>query len=303
MGKKTKVALSVGAAGIAAWAASKVVAKPVPREGKKALDFENPIILAHRGGLADTPEHTMAAFTASAELGVHGFAIDARLTKDEEIILFHDETVDRTTDLSGNVSDFTLQELKAADAGYGFSDDNGIFKYRDQGEQVVTLREMLELFPHMFVMINLVDAPDTYEGSLMPSKLWGLLDEIGVEDRIAVTSPYDEQTDRFNLYAQHKIAIGAGVNEVKKAYAAYASRFGHLYNPRADLFRVPDKKALFHYGSDSFVQFLSRLNIPIYFEAITDRGTFTRLLNAGAAGFIVDNPELALEIVQEHGGE
>ncbi|MFS0574371.1 glycerophosphodiester phosphodiesterase family protein [Sporosarcina sp. 179-K 3D1 HS] len=303
MGKKTKVALSVGAASIAAWAASKVVAKPVPREGKKALDFENPIILARRGGVAGTPEHTMAAFAKSAALGVHGFAIDARLTKDEEIILFHDESVDRTTDLSGNVSDYTLDELLEADAGYGFADDKGIFTYRNQGEQVVTLRTILEQFPHMFIMINLVDSPDTYEGSLMPSKLWGLLDEIGAEDRIAVTSPYDEQTDRFNLYAQHKIAIGAGESEVKKAYAANASKFGHLYNPRADLFRVPEKKAIFHYGSDSFVQFLSKLNIPVYFEDVEERETFIKLLNAGAAGFIVDNPEYALKIVQEYGGE
>ena len=52
MGRKTKVALTVGAAGVAAWAASKVVAKPVPREGKKALDFDKPVILAHRGGLS-----------------------------------------------------------------------------------------------------------------------------------------------------------------------------------------------------------------------------------------------------------
>lgn len=303
MGKKTKVALSVGAAGIAAWAASKVVAKPVPREGKKALDFENPIILARRGGFAETPEHTMVAFTKSAELGVHGFAIDARLTKDEEIILFHDESVDRTTDLSGNVSDFTLEELKKADAGYGFADDQSIFAYRDKGEQVVTLREILEQFPHLFVMINLVDSPDTYEGSLMPSKLWGLLNEIGAEDRIAVTSPYDEQTDRFNLYAQNKIAIGASENEVKKAYAAYVSKFGHLYKPQADLFRVPVKKAIFNFGSDSFVQFLSKLNIPVYFEEVTDQDTFTKLLNAGAAGFIVDNPEWALTIVQQHVGE
>ena len=46
MGRKTKVALTVGAAGVAAWAASKVIAKPTPREGKKASDFEKPIILS-----------------------------------------------------------------------------------------------------------------------------------------------------------------------------------------------------------------------------------------------------------------
>lgn len=68
----------------------------------------------------------------------------------------------------------------------------------------------------MLIAINLKDSPDTYEGSLMPSKLWRLLDELGAEDRVAVTSSYDEQTDRFNLYAQNRVATGAGDSEVKK---------------------------------------------------------------------------------------
>ena len=55
MGRKTKVALTLGAAGIAAWAASKAVVKPVPREGKKALDFDRTVILSHRGGLLEAP--------------------------------------------------------------------------------------------------------------------------------------------------------------------------------------------------------------------------------------------------------
>lgn len=303
MGKKARVALSVGAAGIAAWAASKVVAKPVPREGKKVLNFENAIILAHRGCLNEAPEHTMAAFLKSAALGVHGFAVDIRLTKDEEIIVFHDEFADRTTDFSGKIADFTLAELKKADAGYHYTDENGYFSYRDKGERIVALREFLEKFPHMFIVINLKDSPDTYEGSLMPSKLWGLLEELGAEERVAVTSVFDEQTDRFNLYAQNKIALGAGQNEIKKAFASYTSKFGHLYKPRADMFRIPAKMGVFTLGTGNFVQFLSTLNIPVYFEGVEDEGTFVKLLNAGAAGFIADRPSLAMEIVQNHVSE
>ena len=118
MGRKTKVAISVGAAGIAAWAASKAVAKPVVRESKKALEFENPIVLANRGGQFGAPENTLSAFTNSASLGVHGFSVDIRLTKDEEILVFHDEYLDNTTNLAGKIADFTLTELKNADAGY-----------------------------------------------------------------------------------------------------------------------------------------------------------------------------------------
>lgn len=303
MGRKTKLALTVGAAGIAAWAASKAVAKPIPREGKKALAFDNTVILAHRGGLLEAPENTNAAFSKSAALGVHGFAIDVRLTKDEEILVFHDEYADRTTDFAGKIADFTLDELKKADAGYKFQDENGEYPYRDTGEQLLSLHELLEKFPHLFININLKDSPETYEGSLMPSKLWRLIEDLGVEDRVAVTSTYDEQIDRFNLYAQNRIAIGAGEDEVKKAYAAFTSQFGHLYNPHADLFRIPEKLGIFPLGTEGFIKFLTQLNVPVYYENINNRESIIQLLNAGAAGFITDRPAFAIELLQDNAVE
>lgn len=300
MGKKRKVALTIGAAGIAAWATSKAVAKPVPREEKEALSFEKPVVLAHRGGLEEAPENTIAAFEKSAAHGVHGFAIDIRLTKDEEILIFHDEYADRTTDLAGKISDFTMDELKEADAGYHFKDNNGKHTYRGTGEKLVTLRQMLEQFPHLFMCINIKDSPDTYEGSLIPSKLWRQLEELGAEDRVVVTSNFDEQTDRFNLYAQSRVAIGAGETEVKKAYTAFTSQFGHLYNPRADLFRITSKMGLFPIGTGSFINFLADLNIPVYFEDMNDSETMNTLLKSGAAGFITDKPSMAMEVLQEN---
>ena len=298
MGRKTKVALTVGAASIAAWAASKAVAKPISRAGKKALDFESPIILANRGGLLEAPENTDAAFAHSAALGVHGFSIDIRLTKDEEILVFHDEYVDQTTDFSGKVANFTLAELKKADAGYHFESDNGEHPYRGTGEVLLSLQELLEKYPHLFININIQDSPNTYEGSLMPSKLWKLIEVLGAEDRIAVTSMYDEQIDRFNLYAQNRIATGSGNNEIKKAYAAFTSQFRHLYSPQADLFCAPAKLGIFPLGTEGFINFLSNLNIPIYFTNINDPDMITTLVNAGAAGIITDKPSLALATIQ-----
>jgi len=300
MGRKTKVALTVGAAGVAAWAASKVVAKPQPRPRMEALEFKDPVVLAHRGGMKSAPEHTMAAFSNSAELGVHGFAVDIRLTKDEEIILFHDETADRTTDFSGRISDYTIDELKKADAGYMFEDSEGNFPFRGKGEKIISLRELLTAYPHMLIAINLKDSPDTYEGSLMPSKLWRLLEETGSEERVIVMSAFDEQTDRFNLYAQNKVATGAGNDEVKRAYASYTSKLGHLYKPRADLFCIPEKLGLFPMNTESFVSFLSNLNIAVYYTNVSDRDSFAKLLNIRAAGFITDEPAIAMEVIQRN---
>lgn len=300
MGKKTNVALTVGAAGIAAWAASKVVAKQTPRNDKKVLQFEKPIVLANRGGLTVAPENTMAAFTHAASLGVHGFLVNIRLTNDEKIVVFHDEYVNRTTNLEGKIADFTFKELQQADNGYFFTNQDGHFKHREKGHTIMSLQELLEQFPHLFICIQIQDTPDTYEGSLIPSKLWHLIEELGAEEKVAVISAFDEQVDRFNLYAQNRVAIGAGNREIKKAYTAYTSQFGHFYRPNADFFCSPQKLGVFPVGTLGFINFLAKLNIPLYFNDIEHTADIETLLHAGAAGFITDNPTLTMEIIRKN---
>lgn len=299
MGKKTKIGLAAAAVGAAAWAGSKAIANPQLRPAKEVLNYERPIVLAHRGGGKLAPENTLAAFNKSAELGVHGFEIDIRMTKDEEILVFHDEYIDRTTDGAGRVADLSLDQLKAFDLGYHFIDLEGKHSYRGKNEQVVLLHELIEKFPQMYINIDIKDNPETYEGSLVPSKLWRLIDSLGVQDRVAVTSFYDEQIDRFNLYAQNRVAIGAGENEVRKAYASYNSQFGHLYQPRADVFQIPVKSSVFRLDSPRFIAFLENLNIPVHYWVIDETDAMRTLINAGAKGIITDRPDLAVALISE----
>lgn len=300
MGKKTKIALAIAAASAAAWAGSKAISKPQQREGKTALHFDRPIILAHRGGSHLAPEHTMPAFEKSAQLGVDGFEVDIRLTKDEEIIVFHDATIDRTTDGFGLVADMTLEEINAFNHGYQFEDVDGNRPFRDKKVDVVTLRALLETYSTMLVNIDIKDAPDTYEGSLMPSKLWRLIEELRVADRVVVTSFYSEQVDRFNLYAQNRVALGAGESDVRKAFTAFSSQFGHLYHPKVDVFQIPTKSGVVALDSSKFIQFLNNLNIPVYYWAINDLVTMNKLIQNGAKGIITDRPDIAIVLLQNY---
>ncbi|AQQ53816.1 glycerophosphodiester phosphodiesterase [Planococcus lenghuensis] len=300
MGKKTKIGIAAAAAGAAAWAGSKALIHPELRSAKEALSYERPVVLAHRGGMLLAPEHSMAAFQNAAELGVDGFETDIRLTKDEEIIMFHDSHVDRTTDGAGRVADMTLEELKKLDAGYQFTDLEGNNSYRGKGEIIVTLKEVLRKFPDMFINIDIKDAPETYEGSLIPSKLWRLLESEGALDRVVVTSFFDEQIDRFNLYAQNRTAIGAGVNEIKKAYSAFTSQFGHLYKPRADLFQLPVRYKSIPLDSPRFISFLEQLNVPVHYWVIDDKDEMKILLASGARGIVTDRPDLAVDALRTH---
>lgn len=298
MNKKKNVALTIGAASLAAWAASKAVVKPNPRKDKEALAFEKPIILASCGDSSRAPENTMEAFTHAANLGVHGFSVSIRLTNDEQIVVFHDEYVNQTTNFEGKVADYTLEELKQADAGYYFEDEKGNYPYRNTGLTILTLEELLKEFPHLFISIQIQDMPETYEGSLIPSKLWFLIEELGVEDKIAVLSTSDEQIDRFNLYAQNRVAIGSGNKELKKAYTSYMSPFSHFYRPMIDLFFSPQKLGLFSIGTPGFIRFLGKLNIPIYFTEVNSPIQIQTLAQAGAAGFITKQPKLVIDALQ-----
>lgn len=88
-----------------------------------------PIIIAHRGRDATTPENTLAAFRHSIDRGITILEVDVRRTKDDELVLLHDETLDRTTNGTGRIAELTLAEAQALDAG--------------QGERIPTLRESL----------------------------------------------------------------------------------------------------------------------------------------------------------------
>lgn len=299
MGKKTKIGIAAVAVGAAAWAGSKAIATPQVRPGKKVLTKTAPAVLAHRGGCAIAPEHSLAAFSKSAELGVDGFEVDIRLTKDEEIIVFHDEFLDRTTDGAGRVADLTLTELRKLDLGYRFEDEKGNNPYRGKGESIMTLAELIEKFPGMWINIDMKDSPETYEGSLTPSKLWRLIDSLGIHDQVVVTSFYDEQIDRFNLYAQNSVALGAGENEVRRAYAAFNSQFGHLYRPKADVFQIPVKSSMFRLDLRRFIAFLENLNIPVHYWTIDQSEEMQALINAGAKGIITGRPDVAVQVKKD----
>lgn len=76
-------------------------------------------LVGHRGAADLVPENTLPSMAAAIELGVNELETDLRLSKDGEIVLMHDATVDRTTDGHGAVNDLTLAQLRALDAGHG----------------------------------------------------------------------------------------------------------------------------------------------------------------------------------------
>ena len=89
--------------------------------------------IAHRGASGHAPENTLAAFRKAVEMGVDGIEMDIHLSADDEVVVIHDSTLDRTTDAEGQVAGLSLAEIREADAG--------------DGERVPTLGEALDAIP------------------------------------------------------------------------------------------------------------------------------------------------------------
>ena len=94
-------------------------------------------IFAHRGSKSNRPENTLAAFAEAVRVGSDGIELDVHRTKDKQLIVIHDESVDRTTNGRGLVRQLTLQQIKDLDAGSWFHPD--YFR-----EKVPTLEEVLD---------------------------------------------------------------------------------------------------------------------------------------------------------------
>ncbi|MCK4516014.1 MAG: glycerophosphodiester phosphodiesterase, partial [Spirochaetaceae bacterium] len=92
-------------------------------------------VIAHRGGRQLRPENTLIAFRNAVELGVDALELDVHSTRDGTLVVIHDGTVDRTTNGTGAVSDLTIEEIIALDAGYNWpvKEDSADHPYRGTG--------------------------------------------------------------------------------------------------------------------------------------------------------------------------
>lgn len=96
------------------------------------------IVVGHRGSSGDAPENTIASFSKAIDDCADMIEADIQMSRDGQIMVIHDKTLERTTNGSGLVKDFTLDELKKYDAG-------GWFDKRYEGERIPTLDELIEL--------------------------------------------------------------------------------------------------------------------------------------------------------------
>ena len=145
--------------------------------------YENAVrIAAHRGNSKYYPENTLPAFLSALSMPIDQLEIDLHMCKDGHIVMIHDHTVDRTTNGTGRVRDFTLAQLKELDAGSWKGEEFA-------GTRIPTFIEFLEMlkdYPEMTVNVELKDYPreDPEWAHLSADKAIALIEEYGIADRI-----------------------------------------------------------------------------------------------------------------------
>lgn len=178
-------------------------------------------ILAHRGASGYAPENTRASILEGLKQNCDGFEVDVQLTKDGELVIFHDWSLERTTNGSGFLKDKKLSELKALDIGSWFSK-----KFKD--EKIMTLKELLEIVPPE-KLLNIEIKVRHGEVNHIEKKVIEVLEASSRLDSNIIISSFDhriiKKINDIKPEAQVGIVVAAGLLDLKN----YISNF-NLYS-------------------------------------------------------------------------
>ncbi|MCO0596448.1 glycerophosphodiester phosphodiesterase [Peribacillus butanolivorans] len=152
------------------------------------------LIFAHRGSAGTHPENTMSAFKEAARVGADGIETDVQLSKDGEVVIIHDEKLNRTTNASGFVKDRTLMELKTFNASNSYKGKMG-------NERIPTLEELLIWLKNnqLLCIIELKNTLFLYPG--LEEKVIRLIRSYEMEERIIISS-----FNHYSLVNCHQLA-------------------------------------------------------------------------------------------------
>lgn len=240
-------------------------------------------IFAHRGYSGKYPENTMIAFKKALECGVDGIELDIQLTKDGEVVIIHDETIDRTTTGKGFVIDYTYEELEKFDAS---------FKFKDLGfNKIPTLREYFQLVKDYDIVTNVELKTGINEYLGIEEKVWELIKEYNLEEKVIISS-----FNHFSVMRMKKIAPQLKYGFLSEDWIIDAGKYTHshgvqCYHPR------------FNNLVPNVIKELKKYNLEINTWTVNLEEDMKYLYSNNIDVIITNYPELAQEIKKEYQGE
>jgi glycerophosphoryl diester phosphodiesterase len=276
----------VGAAAmVRARNAGQVAKPPTPRNW--------PIAFIHRGGAAVVPEDTILGFREGLKYGDAVIECDVHSTLDGELVVMHDESVDRTTDGAGRIGELSYAEIQRLDAGYGFSPDNDLtFPWRGKGVTVPTLGQIYAEFPDLPVNIEIKKGrPDIEE------RVAAAVEAAGAQSRTLVVSQSRTTMQRFREVSKHQVATASSRLELLGYWLLSLLHLTWLIDPPFQALQPPEKYKGIPIVTPRLVRAAHRQNLRVDVWTIDDEADMRRLLSYGVDGVMTDRPDVLARVL------
>lgn len=241
-------------------------------------ELPRPVVLAHRGDRAHAPENTLPSFELAFSHGADAIELDAKLTADGHIVVFHDATLERTTNGKGRVARKALTELRVLDAGSYFSEGF-------RGERIPLLEEVFDALGKKLIINVELKNYDT-PGDDLVERVCDLVVKCGLQERVIFSSFLAR-----NLNKARRLLPGVprGLLAARHLAGAWSRSFGFSFGDYALLNPCID-------DVDSHaVQRVHRLRRRMFVWTVNKAEDIKRLNGWGVDGMFTDDPALAIQ--------
>jgi glycerophosphoryl diester phosphodiesterase len=250
-----------------------------------------PLLIAHRGGAALAPENTIEAFERAVNWWrADILEVDVQPTRDGEAVVFHDSTLQRTTDGAGPVASRTIDELRQLDAGFRFrAPDGSSTSFRGAGIGIPTFAQVLDAFPDVRVNVEIKDerAQERVLETILAAR---------ASHRVLVAAGKKKRRSRFRDYAG---AISASGEEMRAFYAAFRLRSLFLCRPEYAALQMPERYAGARVLTPELVRAAHAMNIAVHVWTVDAEADMRRLLRWGVDGIVTDRPDRLATVLHE----
>jgi glycerophosphoryl diester phosphodiesterase len=252
-----------------------------------------PRLFAHRGASGEAPENTMAAFRRAIDVGVSYAELDVHATRDGQVVVIHDEALERTTNGQGKVQEHTLAELQQLDAGYWFSADGGQqFPFRAAGVRIPTLAEVLRGFPELRFTVEIKQTEPAIEELVI-----AVVRDCGRAGDVILASEHDRAITRVRDLAP-SIATSFAAGEVADFIQRVSTDQFAEYHPAGLALQIPPEFHDVPLVTAETVTAAHALGLEVHVWTINEPQEMERLLDLGVDGIMSDFPGRLREVAQ-----
>jgi glycerophosphoryl diester phosphodiesterase len=216
-------------------------------------------------------------------------------TADGEVVVIHDDTVDRTTDGTGPVRSRSLEALLRLDAGHRFRAPDGTWPYRGRGLRVPTLAEVLAAFPSTPLNIEVKQADPAIEPAVL-----AVLDRFQARGRVLLAAEHGRIMTRIRAAAPDVLTSFSAPEVADFVIRVREERFGD-YRPPGVALQVPPAFGDIRIVTPQSVDAAHGLGLEVHVWTINDEREMEALLDLSVDGLMTDFPARGLAVLQRRG--